>query len=293
MINTIKGIMNSFEIFIVNNYSFFLKKVILAMGTISCVLTIAIGIWPMLNCSCVWQCCLAISVFWSISSVLPSDEISIEFIRKRTIRVKVGDLFDTERGSIVVIPVNNYLDTQLKHDVIGPHTVHGIFIKYYHEKYPEKNLDIEIDNAIIRDGIQSLGSVPSRKTVLNGKLDKYPLGTIVRLFEEDKQYYLVVVTEFDENNHVIYQPEKFTLMLLTMMNNINTYNSGHPVYMPIIGSGQTGLNLSKQKTLCHILQCFNLADHYVTTGGTTIIVHKSDMKNVALNKVKYEFNNME
>ena len=113
------------------------------------------------------------------------------------------------------------------------------------------------------------------------------------MFEEDKQYYLVVATEFDENNHVIYQPEKFTSMLLSMMGKINTYNSGHPVYMPIIGSGQTGLNLSKQKTLCHILQCFNLADHYVTTGGTTILLHKKDKKYVALNKVKYEFNNIE
>lgn len=82
-------------------------------------------------------------------------------------------------------------------------------------------------------------------------------------------------------------------MLLSMMGKINTYNSGHPVYMPIIGSGQTGLNLSKQKTLCHILQCFNLADHYVTTGGTTILLHKKDKKYVALNKVKYEFNNIE
>ena len=204
----------------------------------------------------------------------------------------MGDLFDTERGSIVIIPVNNYLDTQLEHDVIGPHTVHGLFIQHYRDKYPGKNLDNEINNAIARDGILSSGSVPLRRNV-SGKLDKYPLGTIVRLFEEDKQYYLVVATEFDENNHVIYQPEKFTSMLLSMMGKINTYNSGHPIYMPIIGSGQTGLNLSKQKTLCHILQCFNLADHYVTTGGTTILLHKKDKKYVALNKVKYEFNNIE
>ena len=112
------------------------------------------------------------------------------------------------------------------------------------------------------------------------------------MFEEDKQYYLVVATEFDENNHVIYQPEKYTYMLLTMMEKINTYNSGHPIYMPIIGSGQTGLNLSKQKTLCHILQCFSLVDHYVTMGGTTIVVHKRDTKFISLNKVKYEFNNL-
>ena len=231
------------------------------------------------------------SIAWGFSSIIPGKEIRIDFIRRRRIRVKVGDLFDTERGSIVVIPVNNYLDTQLQHDVIGPRTVHGLFIQHYRDKYPRKNLDDEITNAISRDGILSSGSVASRRNV-SGKLDKYPLGTVVRLFEEDKQYYLVVATEFDENNHVIYQPEKYTYMLLTMMEKINTYNSGHPIYMPIIGSGQTGLNLSKQKTLCHILQCFSLVDHYVTMGGTTIVVHKSDTKFISLNKVKYEFNNL-
>ncbi|WP_273157858.1 macro domain-containing protein [Bacteroides fluxus] len=288
----IDDMFSSVKTFVVNNYCFFLKQVALAMGTFSCVLTIVIGIWPQYNCSCMWGCCLFASVAWGISSIIPSNEIDIEFIRMRVIHVKVGDLFDTERGSIVIIPVNNYLDTQLEHDVIGPHTVHGLFIQHYRDKYPGKNLDNEINNAIARDGILSSGSVPLRRNV-SGKLDKYPLGTIVRLFEEDKQYYLVVATEFDENNHVIYQPEKFTSMLLSMMGKINTYNSGHPVYMPIIGSGQTGLNLSKQKTLCHILQCFNLADHYVTTGGTTILLHKKDKKYVALNKVKYEFNNIE
>ena len=287
----INDMLNNVKIFMLSNYNFFLKQVALAMGTISCILTIFIGIWPRFNCSCMWGCCLFASIAWGFSSIIPGKEIRIDFIRRRRIRVKVGDLFDTERGSIVVIPVNNYLDTQLQHDVIGPHTVHGLFIQHYRDKYPRKNLDDEITNAISRDGILSSGSVASRRNV-SGKLDKYPLGTVVRLFEEDKQYYLVVATEFDENNHVIYQPEKYTYMLLTMMEKINTYNSGHPIYMPIIGSGQTGLNLSKQKTLCHILQCFSLVDHYVTMGGTTIVVHKSDTKFISLNKVKYEFINL-
>ena len=37
---------------------------------------------------------------------------------------------------------------------------------------------------------------------------------------------------------------------------------------------------------------FSLVDHYVTMGGTTIVVHKSDTKFISLNKVKYEFNNL-
>lgn len=83
---------SSVKTFVVNNYCFFLKQVALAMGTFSCVLTIVIGIWPQYNCSCMWGCCLFASVAWGISSIIPSNEIDIEFIRMRVIHVKVGDL---------------------------------------------------------------------------------------------------------------------------------------------------------------------------------------------------------
>ncbi len=53
-----------------SNYNFFLKQVALAMGTISCILTIFIGIWPRFNCSCMWGCCLFASIAWGFSSII-------------------------------------------------------------------------------------------------------------------------------------------------------------------------------------------------------------------------------
>lgn len=61
-----------------SNYNFFLKQVALAMGTISCILTIFIGIWPRFNCSCMWGCCLFASIAWGFSSIIPGKEIRIK-----------------------------------------------------------------------------------------------------------------------------------------------------------------------------------------------------------------------
>lgn len=44
----INDMLNNVKIFMLSNYNFFLKQVALAMGTISCILTIFIGIWPRL-----------------------------------------------------------------------------------------------------------------------------------------------------------------------------------------------------------------------------------------------------
>ena len=263
------------------------------MGALSTLLTIAIGIYAPANCRCIWVLSLIVAILWGLYSIYPKKRIFINFPQKRNIQIRIGDLFSIkEKNGIIVIPVNNYLDTQLENDIVGYNTIHGKFIIYYQRHYIGKDLDAEISRAIARDEIKSSKSMKKRKAVLNRKLESYPLGTVVRLIESDKQYYLVVATEFDEDNHVIHQPEKFTYMLLQMMKWINKYNSGHPVYLPLIGSGQTGLNLSKQKALCHLLYCFSMVDHYVTTGGTTILVYPNDKKDISLNQILYEFKNL-
>ena len=119
--------------------------------------------------------------------------------------------------------------------------------------------------------------------------DAYPLGEVVRLKEGDLQYYLVVATEFDEENHVINQPEKYSMILMTLIKKINQWNSGVSVYLPLIGSGQMGLSLTRQEVVTEMLSCFNLAERYVAMGGTTILVHDKDMKELSLNKIKYLF----
>ena len=79
------------------------------------------------------------------------------------------------------------------------------------------------------------------------------------------------------------------MVMMTLIKKIDRWNSGVPVFLPIIGSGQMGLSLTKQEVVTEILSCFNLAEHYVANGGTTILVYDNDMKELSLNKIKYLF----
>lgn len=262
-----------------------------AMALLSTFCTILVGMFScMSNCPCIWWACLGLSIFYALVKLIPVSKISLHLGPRKDILIEKRDLFAIKQG-IIVIPVNDYFDTQLTNAVIAANSVHGQFIKYFERNFPQRDLDNEIKQALARDGIMPSGHRFNRMGVNNDKSAKYELGTIARIMIDNLQFYLVVATEFDVNNHVINQPEKLSFMLMQMLKNIDTYNSGHPVYMPLIGSGQSGYNLGKEASVRHLLQCVSLANHYVTTGGTTICIYKDDSKDISLNKIKYDFQN--
>lgn len=292
---TIDNYINKAWSFILDNFRIFCIEFAKCLGVLSAIVTI-LSVWPDEN---KWSCylhiapfvCFGIALIWAVCKIVPREHISITFHKNdvRTIEVRKGDIWSVTKG-IVVVPVNNYFDTQNDNIIISRTSLHGQFIKEYKKKYPNKDLDKEIKASIRHDGIVASSDYPNRKNLNDNQHEKcYSLGTIVRLKEDNVQYYLVVATEFNENNHVIPESEKFSMMLLTMIKNLNEWNSGVPVYLPIIGAGQSGLPLSKQETLTEILSCFNLAEKYVALGGTTILVYKGDMKEISLNKIKYQF----
>lgn len=232
--------------------------------------------------------CFVVAVLYGLWRVFPKNTISVVFVKKRVIEVKKGNIWDVKTG-IIVIPMNNFLDTQVDDVVIGKSSLHGQFVKRYKELYPNKDLNQEIMNAIHAEGLHASAKSKNRKHVKEMHEDAYPLGEIVRLREGNLQYYLAIVAEFDEDNHIINQPEKYSMILLQLIKKIDRWNSGVPVYLPVIGSGQMGLSLTKQEIIVEMLSCFNLAERYVATGGTTIVVYDNDMNEISLNKIKYQF----
>lgn len=279
--------------FIQDNWCYFLSQTIACMGVVSAIVTIVVAVKSDLIKDNYWVLfgCLGISLLWGIKRAYPKHKITISFAHNRTVDVRKGNIWDVKNG-IVVVPVNNFFDTQVDDIVIGKNTLHGQFVDLYKKRYPTKNLNQEIRKALQADNIKSSGTYSDRKHVIDDGEDHskaYPLGTVARLKEGNLQYYLVVVTEFDEENHIINQPEMYSVILLKLIKQIDKWNSGVPVYLPIIGSGQMGLPLTKQEIVAEMLSCFNMAEHYVAIGGTTILVYENDMKDISLNRIKYQF----
>ena len=100
-------------------------------------------------------------------------------------------------------------------------------------------------------------------------------------------YYLLAATEFNWENHPIDQPEKYSYILQKLYKYINTNCSGLPVYIPIIGTGQMGLDLTKEDILFEMIHNMMLVKPYVTRSGSNIVIYKGDMPEISLNRIKY------
>ena len=230
---------------------------------------------------------LVCSAVIAIYKVWPKNSVTIKLKNRLSVNVKIGDLFAIKKG-VIVIPVNDYFDTQVDNIVIGENTLHGRFVKYFKTQYPDLDLYKEIQKAVKQDGVKPIAENKERLRVKHGYNKKFELGTVVRIIEGQMQYYLLVATEFDKDNHIISQPQKYAMILQRLYDYINVHNSGVSVYIPIIGSGQMGLQQSKDEILEFMLRNLRFTSQYFTQGGTTIMIYEKDKSEFHLNKLKYD-----
>lgn len=225
---------------------------------------------------------LLLSVVLAVWMAWPTKSIEIKLSQTAKLRIFEGDIFSIKKG-VVVIPFNDYFDTLVDNKVVGSGTLHGMFVKKFRKEHPEIDLDEEI-----RRSLSAYEPIEIKERQIEGKQYKYPLAAVARIcVNSDLHYYLLAATEFNWENHPIDQPEKYSFILQMLYKYINTNCSGLPVYIPIIGTGQMGLDLAKEDVLFEMIHNMKLVKPYVTHGGSNIVIYKGDMPEISLNRIKY------
>lgn len=225
---------------------------------------------------------LILSLIAAVCMAWPTSSVEIKLSQTATLKIFEGDILSIKRG-IVVIPFNDYFDTIVDNKIIGTGTLHGLFVNKFRKEYPNINLDEEI-----KKSLSAYGYTENKERPVEGKQAKYPLAAVARVsVNTELHYYLLAATEFNWENHPIEQPEMYSYILQKLYKYINTNCSGLPVYMPIIGTGQMGLDLAKEDVLYEMIHNMMLVKPYVTRGGTNIVVYKGDMPEISLNRIKY------
>lgn len=225
---------------------------------------------------------LLLSVIIAVLMAWPKKSIEIKLSQTATLRIFEGDIFSIKKG-VVVIPFNDYFDTLVDDKVVGSGTLHGMFVNKFRKEHPEIDLDQEI-----RKSLSAYEPIEIKDRQIEGKQYKYPLAAVARIcVNSDLHYYLLAATEFNWENHPIDQPEKYSFILQMLYKYINANCSGLPVYIPIIGTGQMGLDLAKEDVLFEMIHNMMLVKPYVTRGGSNIVVYKGDMTEISLNRIKY------
>lgn len=225
---------------------------------------------------------LLLSIVIAVLMAWPTKSIEIKISQTATLKIYEGDIFSIKKG-VVVIPFNDYFDTLVDNKVVGSGTLHGMFVNKFRKEHPEINLDEEI-----RKSLSAYEYKEKKDRQIEGKQYKYPLAAVARVsVSPELHYYLLAATEFNWENHPIDQPEKYSYILQKLYKFINTNCSGLPVYIPIIGTGQMGLDLTKEDVLFEMIHNMMLVKPYVTRSGSNIVIYKGDMPEISLNRIKY------
>ena len=208
---------------------------------------------------------------------------------KASIEVCYGNLIKDivqKKGKhrIVVIPVNTKFDMQVdcspdcEKPEVSPNTLHGKWILAMQEK--------NISSDTLKNCV---------KEQLNGEEGNF--GTIVSLgyeklkatdnqsshadLDEKLTFFLLALSCFEENNIAHSDVDLFHQCLYSLVDKYNSCGQGYDLYLPVMGSGLSRLNISHKEALKHILAVLQLCDKKIT-GRIVVVIYPEDRDKVTI-----------
>ena len=270
----------------------FFNKFFICIGIISAIFTILGLIFPneissIMNKFQNYRVCLLVliviicagCVFYSIRK---KKKISLKILENADVDIYYSDLFQSNK--IIVIPVNDYFDTIVDDKIVSSNTLHGKFIqKYFSEN--EQQL-----KALIDKSLSKVNPIETNKTRAKGNRKRYELGTVAIVEVDEKLFYLVAFTKFNQNNRATITKSQYLKVITVLFEIIEQNSQGFKVNLPLIGAGHSGVELSKQKLLDFLLFSIILSDKITLINGLDIILHENIKDEIDLNKIEYYYN---
>jgi hypothetical protein len=166
------------------------------------------------------------------------------------IRLVRGDLFD-ESGHIVVGTCDTF-DTQVP-NVISPQSVQG---QTLHRLYGGDlaRLDQDLGAALV-------GKTPVGRVQKEGKVERYPIGTVAPLQQGPRRVLFLAYTEMNGRNEARGTSDGIWRSMLSLWDAVSVYCNGEPVAIPVLGGGQARISqiLPAQDSIRFIAFSFMLA----------------------------------
>ena len=232
--------------------------------------------------------------------------ISVYIYRKKVIfenaqgklTIRYGDIFKfgfpkwclkyKKHKKIVVIGVNTSFDTIVDEDVqniskplVSINSLHGIWLR----RMQEQGVDgVTISNRI-KANLQLQNILPS-KTLSNtqkqrGNLDCYDKGTIAVVEHENTIFYLVALSEFDENNNAQNTRYELTKTIEKLILYYDQKGQGYDIYVPLLGTGLSRTNITAEEALDIIVSEIKINRSKIH-GNITVVVFEKDREKVSI-----------
>lgn len=171
---------------------------------------------------------------------------------QRSIVLRYGDLWRfgfqklCKKSRIVVVNVNTTFDTIIDppgvvKPLVSARTVHGQWInQMIKHKISIESIDKQIENSLQEQQILPVSKLSKER----GKCNNYSRGTIACCTYDNTTFYLVALSEFDENNNAQNSVEELRNTIYKLIDFIDKNGQNTDVYIPLMGSGdsRTGID---------------------------------------------------
>jgi len=163
-----------------------------------------------------------------------------------SVALQIGNILNT-KGDIV-LATNTTFDTSIKDDFISAKSLQAQLTKMEYDNI--EHLNSEIENEL--DGID-FSLLTDRST----KLKRYPIGTVIKLkHRSKKRSYWLALADVNEHGKPNANYQDLLTSLEELWNFLETKGHLTDLYIPIIGSGKTGLNVTRTRIVKDIILSF-------------------------------------
>lgn len=196
----------------------------------------------------------------------------------------IKEIKDCKERKNFIIPANRCFDTIVDDRIISANTIHGQFLKYLYSinSFAPHSLSSQIERAL--QGMDRTELSQNEKP--NGNLLRYPVGTVVDIGSHNNSHYFMLgFTTFDSNLTAHASKEEFVLAIQKLIEFCNCHSQGYPVVLPLIGSGLSRMNISKNVALRYIVRAFEINNDIINC-DFHIIVWDKDKDNTIITNLK-------
>ncbi len=160
---------------------------------------------------------------------------------------------DKNKEKIVVIPVDVDMHTKVtklnENPDVSIETLHGMWIK-----------------RMEKEGYSA--------DSLNKRYSFNKIGYIVKVYVNSVMFYLVALSKFDQNNTAHSDIDSLKLCIRNILDEYDKTGQGAPIYIPLLGTGRSRINLSYEKSI-EIIEEECLKNKEKIQGTVNILVYTS------------------
>lgn len=215
---------------------------------------------------------IIIALIWTVGRSSPS----LNYKKKSKasnveMEIKTGDLL-SESGNIA-FGCNDYFDTEPE-KVVGSRSIIAQFVRKSFDG-DHLSLDRQITDFLDRQEITGIATTETRKSL--GKTQRFPIGTIVVIQENERKVFLSAFTRTNPDNTTIVFKEDLWASLSELWTAVRKYGYSEPILIPAWGAGLARFPASRISLIQLAILSFVIATREsIVSRKLTLVISESD-----------------